>query len=85
MNEKKPQISPEVLERISKMVQEKTGTDPDKIKQAAKDGSIDKLMGKLNPAQSEKLMALLSDKQSAEALLATPQARQLIKKLFDQK
>ena len=83
--EKTPRISPEVWERISKIAQEKAGADPEKIKKATADGTLEQLMGKLTPEQSKKLMELLSNREAAEALLSTPQARQIVKKLFDKK
>lgn len=45
----------------------------------------DYLMQQLSPAQSKKLQEVLSDESAARALLQTPQAQSLMRKLMGEK
>lgn len=45
----------------------------------------DYLMQQLSPAQSKKLQEVLSDENAARALLQTPQAQSLMRKLMGEK
>jgi len=79
------QIPPDKLKDLISLASEKLGTSEDKLTKAAQNGSFDKMLGNLKPQDAAKLQKVLSDKQSAEKLLSTPQARQLLKKLLEDK
>ncbi len=53
------------------------------LKAAAQSGNVDDFVNKnLSPEASEKLKKILSDKEATDKLLATPQAKELMKKLL---
>lgn len=71
------------MEKIMKNASQKSGIDFSKMKSAAENGQIDDFIGKnLSPDASKKIKSVLSDKASAEKLLSTPQAKELLKKLL---
>ncbi len=60
----------------------KLGASPEKIKKAAESGNISEILKNLGNKQSEKISQILSDKSQTSKLLSSPQARELMKKLF---
>ena len=79
------QINPEKLSQMLGMLSGKTGVDGEKIQSAVRSGSMDDILKNLKPADAQKLQRVLSDKASAERLLKTEQAQQLLKKLLEGK
>lgn len=60
--------------------------DINELKKAVNSGNINDFIDKrLTPEQSAKIKRVLSDKNAAEKLLQSPQARELMKKLSDKK
>lgn len=58
----------------------------EKIKQAQENGNLDDFINKnLSSQASAKLKQILSDKQATEKLMSTPQAKELFKKLTENK
>lgn len=58
----------------------------EKIKQAQEKGSLDDFINKnLSSQASSKLKQILGDKQATERLMSTPQAKELFKKLTENK
>ena len=56
------------------------------LKNAFNNGKVDDFIDKkLSPEASAKLKSILSDKQATEKLLNTPQAKELMKKLMENK
>lgn len=75
-------ISDEQMKKIMKNASEK-GVDVNKVKKAAESGNIEDFIGKnLSPDASKKLKSVLTDKASAERLLSTPEAKELLKNLL---
>ncbi len=62
-------------------VASKIGSDKKTIEDALESGEIQKIVGKLNPNQLNKIQSILNDNEAAQKLLNTPQAQALIKKL----
>lgn len=64
----------------------KAGIDVQKMKQAADNGNLDDFINKnLSQNATNQLKKVLSDKEAAQKLLSTPQAKELIKKLMGDK
>lgn len=70
------------LENLLNSVSEKLGKSPDELKKATQSGNIENLLGGLNQNDAQKIQKVLSDKNIANKLLASPQAQSLIKKLL---
>lgn len=74
------------LSKLMKSAQQKTGIDMQKMKQAAEGGNLDDFINKnLSSDASKQLKNVLSNKEAAEKLLSTPQAKELMKKLMEGK
>lgn len=74
------------LNKMMKTAQQKTGIDMNKMKQAAEKGSLDDFINQnLSSEATKKLKNVLSNKEAAEKLLSTPQAKELMKKLMEDK
>lgn len=67
----------EIIDMLSK----KLGTSAQDIEASAKEGKVENLIGKLSPAQQEKVRNLLSDPNETKKLLENPQVQSLIRKL----
>ena len=78
-------ITPKMQQDLLNLIGERLGKSPDNIKNAMQEGQMDEVLGNLKPEQAEKIKSALSDQKSAERLLSTPQARQLIKQIFGDK
>ncbi len=75
-------FSDEQMKKIMKNASSK-GVDVNKVKKAAESGNIEDFIGKnLSPDASKKLKSVLTDKASAERLLSTPEAKELLKNLL---
>lgn len=55
------------------------------IEKAVDSGDLSQFLSKLSPEQSGKLQSILSDKAATERLLATPQAKMLLKMIIGNK
>lgn len=74
------------LNKMMKNAQQKTGIDMQKMKQAADSGKLDDFINKnLSSDATKQLKNVLSNKEAAEKLLSTPQAKELMKKLMEGK
>ncbi|MCH5320368.1 MAG: hypothetical protein J1E36_01295 [Eubacterium sp.] len=74
------------LNRLMKTAQQKTGVDMNKMKQAAENGKLDDFINKnLSSQATKQLKNVLTNKEAAEKLLSTPQAKELMKKLMEGK
>lgn len=63
-----------------------SNNDINELKKAVNNGKVEDFIDKkLTPDASAKLKQILSDKQATEKLLNTPQAKELMKKLMDNK
>lgn len=74
------------LDKLMNDAKKKTGIDVNKMKQAADNGKLDDFINKnLSSQATQQLKSVLSDKEAAEKLLSTPQAKELMKKLMEGK
>lgn len=74
------------MNRLMKNAQKKTGIDMQKMKQAAESGNLDDFINKnLSSDATKQLKNVLTNKEAAEKLLSTPQAKELLKKLTQDK
>lgn len=74
------------MNRLMSDAQKKTGIDINKMKQAADNGKLDDFINQnLSSQATQQLKNVLSDKEAAQKLLSTPQARELLKKFREGK
>lgn len=66
---------------IMDMLSEKLGKSAQDIEQSAKQGKVDSLIGKLSPAQQEKIKSLLSNPEETKKLLSNPQVQALLRRM----
>ncbi len=75
-------INDDALNKMAK----KSNISIDELKRAAQDGKIDDFIDKrLSSDASQKIKRVLSDKSATEKLLSTPQAKELLNKLLNNK
>lgn len=79
------QVNKKNLDGILKSVSGKLGTNQDNLKNVLDGGNLDEITKNLRPGDAKKLQQVLSDKEQAKKMLSTPQAQQLLKKLFEGK
>ncbi len=70
------------LQNLLKTAAHRLGTQPEQLKQQAENGTLQKLLGQLSTDDAAKLQQVLSDKDAANRLLSTPQAKMLLKKFM---
>ncbi|BCI61404.1 hypothetical protein [Solibaculum mannosilyticum] len=80
-----PNISPEKLNELLNMASQKLNTNPQRLRQAAQNGELEKLFSSLSPQQQKRLTRLMNDRQAAEQALNSPQAQQLLRNLTQDK
>lgn len=73
------------VNKLLKSVSDKLGKSPEELKKATTSDNIENLLGGLNQNDAQKIKKILSDKDVANKILATPQAQNLIKKLLGDK
>lgn len=61
---------------------QKTGIDPNKLKQTIDSGKLDDLLAKMNPRDAENFRRIVQNPQLAQQMLNTPQAQLLIKQFM---
>ncbi|MDD5952845.1 MAG: hypothetical protein PUC32_04235 [Oscillospiraceae bacterium] len=69
------------LERLLQIASQRLGTTPEQLKQDAQQGQISDLISNLDPVDAQNLQRVLSDRNAAQQLLDTPEARELMKRL----
>lgn len=60
----------------------KLGVSEQQLRDELSKGTFDRLMGTLHKNEAAKLTAALSNPMTAQAVLSSPQAKELMKKLF---
>ncbi len=73
------------VENLLNSVSKQLGTSPEELKSAAQTNNFSNVFENLNPKDAHNLQKVLSDKDAADKLLATPQAQQLLKILLGEK
>lgn len=75
-------ISNEQKNRILKNASAKLGISEEKLNRELQKGTFDSLLNKLPQSEAKKLTGALADPKTANLILSSPQAKELIKKLF---
>ena len=75
----------EKVENLLNKVSQYLGKNSNEVKKAAQSGDMAKALNSLSPEDSEKIQKVLTDKNLAAKLLATPQAQKMIKDLLGEK
>lgn len=70
------------LNDLIRQAGQKTGVDPDKLKQTIDSGKLDDLLAKMNPQDAEKFRQIVQNPQLAQQMLNTPQAKLLIRQFM---
>ncbi len=75
-------LSPSQLEMLINTVSQKSGIPRDQLVAELKKGTFDRLMSTLPDGEQKKLTNTLSNPTTLAKMLNTPQAKELMKKLF---
>ena len=75
-------LSKEQLDALIGTVSQKSGISKEQLQSELQKGTFDSLLSTLPAGEAQKLMAALANPATAGILLNTPQAKELIKKLF---
>jgi len=76
------ELSKEKMEQLIKMASQKTGTDESAVRAVAQSGDLDRMLKNLKPQQAAKLQEVLQNKDMAEKMLSSPQAKMLLSKFI---
>lgn len=72
----------EQINSLIDMLSQRLNADSSQVRDALEKGNLDKVLQNMNPAQAQKIGAILSDPEESKKVLSTPQAQALIKKLM---
>lgn len=75
-------LSNSQLEMLMNLVSSKSGISKEQLKSELDKGTFDRLMSTLPSDEAKKLTTALSNPATANILINSPQAKELIKKLF---
>ncbi len=75
-------ISKNQQDYLVSLTSKKLGVPEGKLKEELKSGTFDRLLETLPKGDQQKLTAALSNPVTAQAVLSSPQAKQLMQKLF---
>lgn len=75
-------LSKEQIEALMSTVSQKSGIPKEQLQNELNKGTFDRLLSTLPAGEAKKLTAALANPATAGILLNTPQAKELIKKLF---
>lgn len=70
------------LNNLLKAASAHLGTTPEELRKSAESGNISDALKNISPQDAKKIEQVISDKNAAEKLLSTPQAKQLLKKFL---
>lgn len=71
------------MDLLSKVAKKKTGMDVNQLKQSVEDGKFDEFVNSNMDAETaQKLKHVLTNKEAAQNLLGSPEAKALLKKLM---
>ena len=73
---------PAQMNRLLQTAAAQLGMPPQAVQQAAQSGSADALLKAMRPEDAAKLRAALADQKTTAQILASPQAKALLQKLF---
>lgn len=78
-------ISKNQQDYLVSMTSKKMGIPEAELRKELQNGTFDRLLGTLPKGDQQKLTAALSNPATAQAVLSSPQARELMKKMFGNK
>ncbi len=78
-------ISKNQQEQLITMTSKKLGVPEEQLRRELQSGTFDRLLSTLPKNDQQKLTAALSNPVTAQAVLSSPQAKQLMQKLFGNK
>lgn len=78
-------ISKNQQEYLISMTSKKLGVSEEQLRRELSNGTFDRLLSTLPKSQQSQLTAALSNPATAQAVLSSPQAKQLMQKLFGNK
>ncbi|HIV11214.1 MAG TPA: hypothetical protein IAD28_05945 [Candidatus Faeciplasma avium] len=70
------------IDYLLRAASQKLGVSETKLRSELSAGTFDRLLGTLPGSEAKKLTAALSNPVTAQAVLSSPQAKELMKKLF---
>ena len=73
------------MEKTLRDVAAQTGADPEKFKASMEKGDVEGILRGLKAEDAKKIQSVLSDKETTKRILSSPQAQELIQKLFGKK
>lgn len=76
-------LSQKQVDELLHIAAEKTGHNPESVKEAMNSGKFDDLLDNLKSSDMKKIKKLMQDKEATEQLLSTPQAQELLKRIFN--
>jgi len=75
-------LNQQQINYLVKNASAKLGVSEQQLREELSKGTFDRLMGTLPKNEAAKLTAALSNPMTAQAVLSSPQAKELMKKLF---
>lgn len=69
------------LEKLLKIASERLGASPEQLKQGAQQGELSQLISNLDPVDAQSLQRVLNDRDAAQKLLDSPEAKELMRRL----
>lgn len=75
-------LNQQQINYLVKNASAKLGVSEQQLREELSKGTFDRLMGTLPKSEAAKLTAALSNPMTAQAVLSSPQAKELMKKLF---
>ncbi|HIW74128.1 MAG TPA: hypothetical protein H9684_07365 [Firmicutes bacterium] len=78
-------LTPDQLNALLQFASKRLGTTPEQLAKTVQAGGSDSLASKLPPDKAAKFASISGDQAKMQELLNSPQARQLIQQLMNQK
>ena len=73
--------TPDQLELLLRQASKQLGVTPQQLKNAAQSGQLDSIISGMNAGDADKFRKVLSDPNSANRMLSSPQAQKLLQML----
>lgn len=78
-------LSQDQLQALLQYASKKLGTTPEKLVKTVNQGNLSSLTSGMSPGEAAKVQSLMSDQKKAEQLISSPEAKQLIQKILEQR
>lgn len=73
------------VDQLIRQLSQKLGADERTLRNSAQRGDVSQALSGLKPDDAQKVQRILNDKNAQEKLLSSPQAKELLQKLFEGK